>query len=164
MTSEQRKAIKERLAQIEVANGGILTPDAVVADAKKKDSPLHSCFEWDTKKAAAAYWVQQAREIITSIRVEMRTETTKVTSVYYVRDPSASSDKQGYVSVKTLRTDEELARDALIQEFSRVADLLKRARDLAVMLDATERIDALIGHVVSFRTDLRGGTSAPPPQ
>jgi hypothetical protein len=164
MTSEERRAIKERLAVLEAANGGVLTPDAVVADARKKDSPLHACFEWDTKKAAAAYWVQQARELITSIRVEMRTDTTVVSSVYYVRDPGSASDKQGYVSIKTLRTDEELSRDALIQEFSRVADMLKRARELAVMLDATERIDALIEQVVSFRTDLRGGASAPPPQ
>ena len=162
MTSEERKAIKERLAMLEAANGGILTPDAVVADAKRKDSPLHGCFEWDTKKAAAAYWLQQARELITSIRVEMRTDTTVVSSVYYVRDPNAPSDKQGYVSVKTLKTDEEQARDALIQEFSRVAGMLRRARELAVMLDAAGRVDSLINDVVQIRTDLRGGASAPP--
>ena len=55
MTPEQREAVKKRLIEIEEANGGRLTPDAVVRDAKRKDSPLHSCFEWDVKKAAAAH-------------------------------------------------------------------------------------------------------------
>lgn len=160
MSSEDRALIKARLAEIEEANGGVLTPDAVVADARRKDSPLHSCFQWDTKKAAQAYWVIQARELITSIRVEVRTETKVVSSVYYVRDPNAKSDKQGYVSVKTLKTDEEMARDALIQAFSRVADLLRSARDLAAVLEVEDRVDKLVDDIVIFRRDIRGGEAA----
>lgn len=162
MSSEERAIIKARLAEIEEANGGVLTPDAVVADAKRKDSPLHSQFEWDTKKAAQAYWVIQARQLITSIRVEVRTETKVVSSVYYVRDPNAESDKQGYVSVKTLKTDEEMARDALIQAFSRVADLLRSARDLAAVLEVEDRVDKLVDDIVIFRRDIRGGEASPP--
>lgn len=162
MSSETRALIKARLAQIEEANDGVLTPDAVVADARRKDSPLHDCFEWDTKKAAQEYWVIQARQLITSIRVEMRTETKVVSAVYYVRDPNASSDKQGYVSVKTLKTDEALARDALIQAFSRVADLLRSARDLAAVLEVEDRVDQFVNEIVIFRRDIRGGEASPP--
>lgn len=162
MSSDRRAEIKARLAQIEEANAGVLTPDAVVADARRKDSPLHSCFEWDTKKAAQAYWVIQARELITSIRVEVRTETKVVSAVYYVRDPNAESDKQGYVSVKTLKTDEAMARDALIQAFSRVADLLRSARDLAAVLGVDDRVDQFVNEIVSFRRDIRGGEASPP--
>jgi hypothetical protein len=151
MTSEQREAIKARLAEIENANGGRLTPDMVVKDAKRKDSPLHACFTWDVKAAAAAYWVQQARDLITSVRVVVKTETTSVSSVYYVRDPAARSDQQGYVSVQTLRTDVELAREALVGEFSRVADMLRRAREIAVVLDAQQDIETLLQGVVGLR-------------
>lgn len=151
MTPEQREAVRQRLAQIEKANGGRLTPDDVVKDAKKPNSPLHAHFEWDVKKAAAQYWIEQARNLITSIRVTTRTETSNIRSVFYVRDPSAASDEQGYVSVQTLRTDAEMAHEAIVAEFSRVADLLRRARELAIVLNATEEIDDLLDRVVGLR-------------
>lgn len=151
LTPEQRKAVRDRLAQIEKANGGRLTPDDVVKDAKKPSSPLHAHFEWDVKKAAAKYWIEQARDLITSIRVTTHTETSNIKSVYYVRDPSAASDDQGYVSVHTLRTDVDLAHEAIVAEFSRVADLLRRARELAIVLNATGEIDELLEKVVGLR-------------
>lgn len=150
MTAEQRQAIKDRLAQIEARNGGRLTPDMVVQDAKRKDSPLHACFEWDVKKAAAAYWLDQARELITSVRVVVRTEHTNVSSVFYVRDPSAGKE-QGYVSVTTLRTDKEMAREALVSEFSRVADMLRRAREVAAALECQGDVEDLLKSVIGLR-------------
>ena len=151
MTPEQREAVRERLAQIEKANGGRLTPDDVVKDAKKPSSPLHAHFEWDVKKAAAQYWLDQARTLITSVRIITRTETSTIRSVFYVRDPSTASDEQGYVSVQTLRTDIDLAHEALVAEFSRVAALLRRARELAIVLNATDEIDDLLGQVIDLR-------------
>lgn len=151
MSPEQREAIKKRLEEIELANGGRLTPDAVVRDAKRKESPLHDCFEWDVKKAAAAYWIEQARDLITSVRVVVHTETTKVNSVFYVRDPSAAHDKQGYVSVTRLRTDSDLAREALVAEFTRVADALRRAREIAAVLDCVKDVETLLQSVVGLR-------------
>lgn len=151
MTKEQREAVRVRLAEIELANGGRLTPSAVVADAKAADSPLHAHFEWNVKKAAEAYWIEQARQLITSVRVVYKTDTTAVKAVYYVRDPSATLGEQGYVSTATLRTDADMAREALIAEFTRVADMLRRARELAVALDAAEDVEALIKSVIGLR-------------
>lgn len=152
MSAETREAVRARLALIAAANGGRLTPEAVVADAKVKDSPLHVHFEWDVKKAAYAHWLDQARSLITSVRVEMRTDTTVVTAVAYVRDPSASGKEQGYVSVESLRTDRDLARDALVSEFGRVGDLLRRARELAAALDVQDDVDDLLQRVVGLKT------------
>lgn len=154
-TQEQREAIRKRLAEIERANGGRLTPDAVVADAKDKNSPLHDCFEWDVKKAAHQHWLDQARTLITSIRVVQKVDTTTVRSVYYVRDPAASDSEQGYVSVERLRSDKDMAREAIVAEFSRVADMLRRARELAVALDAADDVDTLLTSVVGLRDRLK---------
>jgi hypothetical protein len=151
LTAEQREAIKTRLAEIEDDHGGRLTPDAVVKDARSKSSPLHAHFTWDVKEAAAAHWLTQARELITSVRVVIKTDTTSIRSVYYVRDPSANTGEQGYVSVKTLRSDQDAAREALVAEFSRVADMLRRARALAAVLEASDDVEALIGQVVGLR-------------
>ena len=151
MTPEQREAVKKRLIEIEEANGGRLTPDAVVRDAKRKDSPLHSCFEWDVKKAAAAHWIEQARDLITSIRIVVKTDHTNVSAVYYVRDPAAKSGEQGYVSVTKVRTDADMAREVLVAEFGRVADMLRRARELAAALEAQSEVEALLQGVVGLR-------------
>jgi hypothetical protein len=151
ISREKREAIRIRLGELELANGGRLTPAAVVADAKDPDSPLHDCFEWDTEKAAMSFWIIQAREIITSIKVVQRTETVSVRAVYYVRDPSAGDGEQGYVSVPTLRTDADMAREALVSEFSRVADMLRRARELAAALDAQGDVEDLLVRVVGLR-------------
>ena len=151
MTPEQREAVKKRLIEIEEANGGRLTPDAVVRDAKRKDSPLHSCFEWDVKKAAEAHWIEQARDLITSIRIVVRTEHTNVSVVFYVRDPAAKSGEQGYVSVTKVRTDADMAREVLVVEFGRVADMLRRARELAAALEAQSEVEALLQGVVGLR-------------
>lgn len=151
MTKEQREEIRLRLAAIEAANGGRLTADDVVRDAKRKDSPLHAFFEWDTKKAAAAYWVQQARDLITSVRINVVTEQTKVSSVFYVRDPRADHQQQGYVSLTTMRSDADLAREAIVAEFSRVADSLRRAREIAAALECQSEVEGLLQSVVGLR-------------
>jgi hypothetical protein len=151
MSAETREAIRVRLEMLASVNDGRLTPEAVVEDAKNKDSPLHAHFTWDVKKAAQAYWIEQARTLITSVRVEMRTDETVVTSVAYVRDPSATGKQQGYVSVEALRTDKDLARDALVSEFGRVGDMLRRARELAAALDVEKEVDKLLSDVVGLR-------------
>ncbi len=151
MITDPKEAIRKRLAEIESANDGRLTPFAVVADARDETSPLHDCFEWDVDKASYSHWITQARNLITSIRVVVTTESTSVKSVFYVRDPSAQQDEQGYVSVTRLRGDKDMAREALVAEFTRVADLLRRARHLAQALDADDEIQGLIQTVVGLR-------------
>lgn len=143
ISKEKRDAIRMRLMEIEAANKGVLTPDAVIEDAKDPDSPLHDQFEWDTSKAAYRYWLDQARALITSVKVVETIEKRKVSTVYYVRNPKADSDEQGYVSVTTLKSDEDLAREAIYAEFMRARALMERARDLAAVLNLVEEVDDL---------------------
>jgi hypothetical protein len=149
-------AIKKRLEEIAERNHGLLTPSAVVADAKRKDSPLHGCFTWDVRKAAEAHWLDQARALIASVTITVHTETTRIKAVAYVRDPASPPGTQGYRSVKELRSDTDLAREALVNEFTRVADLLRRARDLAVALDAASEVELLLQSVVGLRQRFSG--------
>ena len=56
--------IAKELERICKDAGGVLRPVDVVAEAKKKVSPLHKCFEWNDGKAAQEYRLWQARELI----------------------------------------------------------------------------------------------------
>ena len=141
--------VKERLISLE--QDGRLTPAAVVEDAKNKASPLHGLFQWDKSKAAYAHWLDQARQLISSVRVVIQLEKSTVKSVYYVRDPSAQANDQGYIAVTTLRSDEEASRAALVAEFTRVADMLRRAREIATVLGARDEVEGLLQQVVGMR-------------
>ncbi len=126
---------------------GFITPDIVINDAKHKDSPLHGEFEWDETKAAMAHWRHQARQLIASVKVIIKTEKRVIKSVAYVRDPDKSGDEQGYVAVMKVKSDKEKARDVLIDEFNRAGAALKRARRLAAVFDAEEQIDDMVTEV-----------------
>jgi len=137
------------LQQIEAASG-VLTPEAVIEAAKNPESVLHDAFTWDDTEAAHSFRLYQARKLISSVKVQINTESRTISTVFYVRDPSAAKDLQGYVSLNRLRNDEELAREALLQEFSRVASMLERARHLASALQMEAEIENLLTTVRSI--------------
>lgn len=139
-----------RLLELENPETGRVTPEAVVADAKRKDSPLHDLFEWDLKKAAHQHWLDRAREILT-MQISVVTENSKVSVVGYVRDPSAGPREQGYVSVQRLRGDKDASRDVLIAEFQRIRDLLNRTRELASAFGIESEVGAMVASVAGLR-------------
>jgi hypothetical protein len=60
-----------RLADLKIQHGRFVTDEEVVDDARREDSPLHPCFEWDDSKAADIHRRGQARNLINSV-VEVR--------------------------------------------------------------------------------------------
>ena len=117
---ERRKRIAEELAAL--AKRGRLAPKRVVEwAAQHRASALHSCFQWDNSKAAQAYRIWQARELIVSVEV-----------VY-----SDGKRRQVYVSPIVTRGREG---------YHRLVDVMDgkalRAKFLAQALDDLERICA----------------------
>lgn len=45
---------------------GVLTPEIVLNDARRKSSPLHYEFDWDDSTAAHRWRIEQARKLIVS--------------------------------------------------------------------------------------------------
>lgn len=144
MTKTEQELIHAELARIAEENSGRLTPDAVVAAAKSKDNPLHAQFEWDGKLAAHAWRIEQARSLIRSVRIVVKTERTNVSTVCYVRDPDAGSEEQGYVTTVSLIGDTERARETLVREFSMAAGSLRRARELAAVFEMAGEVEAVV--------------------
>ena len=154
LSNVQRAATRAALAELEKENDGRLAPEDVVDAAEPEDHPLHCHFEWDDGKAGRAYRIDQARRLIASITVTVTTSTTTLVAPYYVRDPSAGNREQGYRSVQSLRSDEDMARAAVLSEFDRVRDALVRAQSVAAALDMYNEISALIDQVVGLRQRL----------
>lgn len=62
-------SVKDVLQQICNDHKGVITPDIVLKEAKKKTSPLHTYFEWDDSEAAKSYRLIQAGNLIRSVKV-----------------------------------------------------------------------------------------------
>lgn len=151
MIIKDKDLVAQRLAAISASNGGRLTPDLVLADAQDSGSVLHDLFEWDNSTAAHQYRLSQARSIITSVRVVITTENRQISTVYYVRDPEAGPDEQGYVSLDRLKTDKDLAQESIVLEFSRASSYLKRAKTHAAALGMAGEVDVLIDSLEDFK-------------
>lgn len=63
-TSAMSKAARAELEAIRVASGGFLKPKDVVDHARNEASALHRMFEWNDGKAAEAYRLSQANNLI----------------------------------------------------------------------------------------------------
>jgi len=143
----------DRLTELQDANGR-LTPEAVVTDARDPQSPLHELFNWDVEKAAEGFWLDRARSIIRSVEVVIKTHRTVVRTPYYVRDPEAEQKEQGYVSITKVRSEPDLARDVLVAEFSRAADILRRAHEVSKALELEERVSEILEGVMDLRNEI----------
>lgn len=132
-----RKALNEARKYIQILaekNKGRITPDMILADARRKSSPLHKFFEWSDQKAARKWRLEQARTLIEKVEYEFSTNGGVRKTSYFVRDPSVSSRSQGYVSIPTLKSDKDLAHEALVDAFSMARSYLERANELSSAL------------------------------
>jgi hypothetical protein len=137
------KAIQDELEKL-VDENGRLDPETLVKAARRRSHPLHDCFEWDSKKAAHAHRLSQARALIREVRVEVKTTVTRVTAVAYVKDPSSLARERGYVALHTIPTASERAREVIRQEMTRVESALSRARAVAVAVGLEDDLDVMI--------------------
>lgn len=119
----------EELERIRVHNNGRLENAHVVAAARDKKSPLHPVFEWDDKKAAAAYRLDQAGDLIRAIDVVIVKDETEARPirafVSVVRDKDRS-----YTSVQHALSDAELRAQVVAQAWAELEAWRKRHAEL----------------------------------
>ena len=139
--------LSDWLASIE--RNGKLTPAEVIEHARDPESPGHGLFEWDNYKAAHQHRMEQARQLLAR-RVVIQTESYQVTVPRYVRDPEAAPGEQSYVSVRSV-TDADLRHQVLASEFSRVAQMLSRTRELAKAFGLMDEVDEVVSRLQLMR-------------
>ena len=136
-------------------NNGKLTPELVVRAAQAKSSPLHDYFDWDDKIAGARWRLEQARELIRSVKIDITTSTVTIPAPLFIRDPNMSSDDQGYMSVVRLRSDQQMAREAVVAEFDRAGAALARAKAVAAALNLENEVEQLYQQVTKLADKVR---------
>jgi hypothetical protein len=150
-----RNDIHAEINRIYQEHNGI-TPSLLVEEAKNPESVLHHLFEWDDEKAGHAYRLDQARQIITSVKVNIVSETKMISAVSYVRDPRVPGDQQGYVSIETLKTDKDLAKESIKLEFARAYSHLQKAKLHAEVLGMQNQVGLLLTNLEETQQEIVG--------
>jgi hypothetical protein len=150
-TATIREEVRVALEELAARNNGRLTPEEVIAAAKPKSSPLHDHFTWDDKSAAHMQRLYEARELIRSVRVTTVVGEVVTRTIAYVRDPEKPSDVQGYISTAVLRTEADLARAAIVEEFGRAASAMRRALAVAEALQLRDEVQEFVDRIQSFK-------------
>lgn len=130
---------------------GNLDPKRVVEAARYKDSPLHSYFEWDDKKAASAYRIDQARDLIRRVEMVITVKDVPFRAPRWVSEPSNRLEGGGYSELLDIRSDEDRARDVLIDEMKRMTSAIARMKSVAAVLNAEDdlmEIDRQVKRVI----------------
>lgn len=119
------------LEKVRQNRGGTLKPKDVVEAARDPKSALHSKFEWDNGKAAAAYRLQQAAELIRVVMVNSISGGEPVRA--YVSLSSDRLGKTGYRAMADVVSDKEMM--AVL-----VADALQELQAFKIRYDAIRKI------------------------
>lgn len=98
---------------------GKLTPQLVLDEARAKSHPLHNKFEWDNRVAGEKYRLQQAHELIRSVKIKYARgdDTTGVVRKFH----AVRSSEGGY--------EYRSAEDVVLDDVSRVTLLRDMQRD-----------------------------------
>jgi hypothetical protein len=119
------QAIGEELERIRKAKG-LLTPEAVIEEAKKKSSPLHEEFEWNDSLAAERYRLVQARTLIRAITVIVKDDAPPVSQYVHVTVGKTRSYEPMEVAVQSV----DLYHSALEQLEEKLSGAVRAVQEL----------------------------------
>lgn len=142
--------IGESLSAIAAANKGRLTPHAVVDEARNERHALHRFFEWRDEVAAAQYRLDQARNLIRSVRVVNEEDETEAPAFISINEKSGVS----YRSLGEVLESADLQALALAQAEKDMASYEKRLR---MFEDVCDAIKTAREKIAKRRSDIESG-------
>jgi hypothetical protein len=151
-------AVRDELARLTAVHG-VLRAEDVVQAARDPASPLHDRFEWDDEKAAEQHRLAQARTLIRTVTIEIKSSTISLSVPAYVSTPGARS---GYSLLTQIRGDDAAARQALLTEIERAQAAIRRAQAVAAGLGLDAPVADLLTGLDALRA-LANGQPQPPP-
>jgi hypothetical protein len=118
---------------------GYLTPQVVVEDARPANSVLHDRFEWDDAVAAEAHRIDQARNLLRSVRVQYVEPDGGVGSTRAFVSIERPPSPREYIPVEEVRQDSELTAIALRDAEREWRSLYSRFKHLEEFLAIVRR-------------------------
>lgn len=140
MSSQHFEKVKAELLALQSKHDRIVPRHVWEWARKNTKSALWKQFEWNKDKAAHAHWDDTARELIkTYLTVTVVTSRKVITSVGYVRDPTAEPKEQRYIALTSAELDQQSAEKIMLAELDRCEAAIERARNVVGILDQRYR-------------------------
>jgi hypothetical protein len=134
-----------------------------VSDARSPQHPWHRRFIWNDAEAGHRHRLDQARDLIASVRYRIVQSDRLLACPYYIHDAELPGGEQGYVSVPELLTSEGRARNVVTAELEAVAAALRRAVSIAEVLGLRHRIERLTELTIRLIGSIKQPDETPTP-
>jgi len=119
-------------------------PQAVVAEARRRGSPIKALFDWDKDKAAEQHWLSQARHYCNSLQVvRVHVEhgpTLGTKALFNVR----VNDERGYVNQSHIRSSDDLTNQVIAQARKDLGVLVEKYAAVVGFGKYVERLQLVI--------------------
>lgn len=118
--------------------GKDFTPKDVIRAAAEPGSPLNRFFEWDDSKAAVEYRLNQARSLIQRVKIVVQVKGEKIQTRAFHNVDVVVHNKlvPRYVSLKTVKTDRNLADQVIAQALRELKDWNRKYKEYSDVLGA----------------------------
>lgn len=163
-SNRDAKLIGPCLQRLGATHNDELTPELVVAEARRKTSPLHSYFEWDDAKAANLYRLKQAGEILRSITVTLVTRKgEKQEAEQPIRawlsvkkdEPEGEASKV-YLPVSVIQSDESLVEQVVEQAHRELVGWSERYRLYHTLKPFKEKFMPILAAIEAIEQETAG--------
>ena len=138
---------------IAAGNGGMVKPEDVVEFAKAPTTALHSVFTWDDTKAAEAYRLQQARQILRIVvEVLPGDDPLKYRATVSLKEDRYNG--MGYRIMADVLTDARLREIMLIEARADMAIFMEKyesLKELAAVFEAMGKVVKVKGKTKTSR-------------
>lgn len=145
-TTHLRKLMETELNLLMEQNNGLLTAEAVIAQAENPGSALHTFFTWDDDEAAHKWRLVEARQLITSIRMtQVGVGEDKMRSLV-----SLSSDRKhggGYRRLEDVMASPDLRHHLLETALAELNAIQRKYRALEELQIVWGAVDVIEGEV-----------------
>lgn len=147
ITSLDADVVGAHLEKLRNASDGELTSAAVLKDACRPRSPIHSAFNWDDTDAAELYRLSQAGLLIRSVTVTFLIDGDEVNDepIRAYVSVQGSQGKPVYTSISVALNDAEMSNYLLCQALNEIKRWrvrhakLKELGNVFAAMDAAER-------------------------
>lgn len=124
---------------VRLKKAGILTPQALVDDARPVRAPTHKLFEWNDEVAGEKWRLQQASHYLRSVRTVMKSGEKEVE----VRAVSTLRDGAGYDFTHRILKDKARRPKLLQQALGELSAFRRRWEHLEELAEVFAAIDKL---------------------
>lgn len=129
---------------------GRLTPEAIVSAAEPDGAPLHSCFCWDKEKNHRAHLLWQARQLVSSIEIEIiQDDAPAITHREYVT--VVHEGLRSYESIDVVLQSDDLRPKVIADALT---DIERTVRKYSALYDLASLIGATMREINTLRTAL----------